>query len=346
MRAWKTTDVPGQLELTEVSVPEPGAGEVLVKVEACGVCRTDLHVIDQELPVHRPGVIPGHQVVGIVEAVGSAVVELRPGDRVGVAWLRHTCGVCRWCRTGRENLCPNSTYTGWDADGGYAEYTTVPEAFAYRLSPRVDAVRTAPMLCAGIIGYRALKRAALPPGGHLGIYGFGSSGHITAQLAAATGAEIYVMTRGEGNRQLARDLGAVFVGDTFDTPPEPLDSAIVFAPAGEIVPAALRATTPGGTVSLAGIHMSDVPAMTYGEHLFHERDLRTVTANTRADGIEFLRLADRLRLSAQITTYGFDEAATAVADLRSGRASGSLVLAAGSGREEQSQTQPVSTATT
>lgn len=346
MRAWKTTDVPGQLELTEVSVPEPGAGEVLVKVEACGVCRTDLHVIDQELPVHRPGVIPGHQVVGIVEAVGSAVVELRTGDRVGVAWLRHTCGVCRWCRTGRENLCPNSTYTGWDADGGYAEYTTVPEAFAYRLSPRVDAVRTAPMLCAGIIGYRALKRAALPPGGNLGIYGFGSSGHITAQLAAATGAEIYVMTRGEGNRQLARDLGAVFVGDTFDTPPEPLDSAIVFAPAGEIVPAALRATTPGGTVSLAGIHMSDVPAMTYGEHLFHERDLRTVTANTRADGIEFLRLADRLRLSAQITTYGFDEAATAVADLRSGRASGSLVLAAGSGREEQSQTQPVSTATT
>jgi propanol-preferring alcohol dehydrogenase len=326
MRAWKTRDVPGRLELTEVSVPEPGAGEVLVKVEACGVCRTDLHVIDQELPVHRPGVIPGHQVVGIVEAVGSAVVELRPGDRVGVAWLRHTCGVCRWCRTGRENLCPNSTYTGWDADGGYAEYTTVPEAFAYRLPPLVDAVRTAPMLCAGIIGYRALKRAALPPGGHLGIYGFGSSGHITAQLAAASGAEIYVMTRGEANRQLARDLGAVFVGDTFDTPPEPLDSAIVFAPAGEIVPAALRATTPGGTVSLAGIHMSDVPAMTYGEHLFHERDLRTVTANTRADGIEFLRLAERLRLSARITTYDFTGAATAVEDLRSGRASGSLVL--------------------
>ncbi|QGU04194.1 zinc-dependent alcohol dehydrogenase family protein [Corynebacterium comes] len=326
MRAWKTTDVPGHLELTEVPVPEPGAGEVLVKVEACGVCRTDLHVIDRELPVHRPGVVPGHQVVGIVEAVGSAVVELRPGDRVGVAWLRHTCGVCRWCRTGRENLCPNSTYTGWDADGGYAEYTTVPEAFAYRLSPLVDAVRTAPMLCAGIIGYRALKRAALPPGGRLGIYGFGSSGHITAQLAAAAGAEIYVLTRGEGNRQLARDLGAVFVGDTFDVPPEPLDSAIVFAPAGEIVPAALRATTPGGTVSLAGIHMSDVPAMSYGEHLFHERDLRTVTANTRADGMEFLRLADRLRLSAQITTYGFEEAATAVADLRSGRASGSLVL--------------------
>lgn len=326
MRAWKTTDVPGQLELAEVPVPEPGAGEVLLKVEACGVCRTDLHIIDQELPVHRPGVVPGHQVVGTVEAVGPTVVELKPGDRVGVAWLRHTCGVCQWCRTGRENLCPNSTYTGWDADGGYAEYTTVPEAFAYLLSPLADPVRTAPLLCAGIIGYRALKRAALPPGGRLGIYGFGSSGHLTAQLAAASGAEIHVMTRGEGNRQLARDLGAVFVGDTYDLPPEPLDSAIVFAPAGDIVPAALRATTRGGTVSLAGIHMSDVPAMTYGEHLFHERDLRTVTANTRADGIEFLRLAERLQLRAQITTYDFSQAASAVADLRSGRASGSLVL--------------------
>lgn len=326
MRAWKTTDVPGQLELAEVPVPEPGAGEVLLKVEACGVCRTDLHIIDQELPVHRPGVVPGHQVVGTVEAVGPTVVELKPGDRVGVAWLRHTCGVCQWCRTGRENLCPNSTYTGWDTDGGYAEYTTVPEAFAYLLSPLADPVRTAPLLCAGIIGYRALKRAALPPGGRLGIYGFGSSGHLTAQLAAASGAEIHVMTRGEGNRQLARDLGAVFVGDTYDLPPEPLDSAIVFAPAGDIVPAALRATTRGGTVSLAGIHMSDVPAMTYGEHLFHERDLRTVTANTRADGIEFLRLAERLQLRAQITTYDFSQAASAVADLRSGRASGSLVL--------------------
>lgn len=326
MRAWKTTDVPGQLELAEVPVPEPGAGEVLLKVEACGVCRTDLHIIDQELPVHRPGVVPGHQVVGTVEAVGPTVVELKPGDRVGVAWLRHTCGVCQWCRTGRENLCPNSTYTGWDTDGGYAEYTTVPEAFAYLLSPLADPVRTAPLLCAGIIGYRALKRAALPPGGRLGIYGFGSSGHLTAQLAAASGAEIHVMTRGEGNRQLARDLGAMFVGDTYDLPPEPLDSAIVFAPAGDIVPAALRATTRGGTVSLAGIHMSDVPAMTYGEHLFHERDLRTVTANTRADGIEFLRLAERLQLRAQITTYDFSQAASAVADLRSGRASGSLVL--------------------
>lgn len=326
MKAWKTTDSPGRLELTEVPVPEPGVGEVLVRVDAVGVCRTDLHVIDRDLPVHRPGVIPGHQVVGTVVAVGPEVIELAPGDGVGVAWLRHTCGVCRWCRSGRENLCPRSTYTGWDADGGYAEYMSASEAFVYRLPPLADAVRTAPLLCAGIIGYRALKRAALPPGGRLGIYGFGSSGHLTAQLAAASGAEIHVMTRGEGNRRLARELGAAFVGDALDMPPEPLDSAIVFAPAGEIVPAALKATAPGGTVTLAGIHMSDVPAMSYEEHLFHERDLRTVTANTRADGMEFLRLAERLHLSARITTYDFAEAATAVDDLRSGRASGSLVL--------------------
>lgn len=326
MRAWTTGATPGQLELTEVPVPEPGAGEVLVKVEACGVCRTDLHIIDQELPVHHPGVIPGHQVIGIVEAIGAAVVELRPGDRVGVAWLRYTCGTCQWCRSGRENLCPHSDYTGWDTDGGYAEYTTVPEAFAYRLPPLVDPVQTAPMLCAGIIGYRALKRAALPPGGRLGIYGFGSSGHITAQLAVASGAQISVMTRGEENRRLARDLDAEFVGGTYDLPPQPLDSAIVFAPAGDIVPAALRATIRGGTVVLAGIHMSEVPAMTYEEHLFHERDLRTVTANTRADGVEFLRVAGRLGLSAEITTYGFGEADIAVDNLRSGRASGSLVL--------------------
>lgn len=326
MRAWTTRTEPGVLDLAEAPVPEPGRGEVRVKVEACGVCRTDLHVIDQELPTHRPGVIPGHQVIGTVDAVGPAVLRLRPGDRVGIAWLRHTCGVCQWCRTGKENLCPTSAYTGWDADGGYAEYATVPQAFTYRLPANTDAVRTAPMLCAGIIGYRALKRAALPPGGRLGIYGFGSSGHITAQLAAAAGAEIYVMTRGAGNRQLARDLGAAFVGDAYAVPPEPLDSAIVFAPAGEIVPTALKATTRGGTVALAGIHMTDVPAMTYEGHLFYERDLRTVTANTRADGIEFLRLADRLGLSAEVTTYSFDQAATAVDDLRSGRASGSLVV--------------------
>ena len=259
--------------------------------------------------------------------MGAEVQRIRTGDRVGIAWLRRSCGVCQWCREGRENLCPDSRYTGWDADGGYARYATVPEAFAYPLAADIDPVQTAPLLCAGIIGYRALTRAALPPGGRLGLYGFGSSAHITAQLAMAAGAEIYAMTRGAANRALAEKLGAVFVGDALDSPPQPLDAAIVFAPAGEIVPAALRATTRGGTVVLAGIHMSDIPAMSYQEHLFDERDLRTVTANTRADGTAFLRLARTLAITPEVTRYGFDEVGRAVDDLRSGAASGSLVIA-------------------
>jgi len=326
MEAWTTTDIAGVLTLTERPLPQPAPGEVLIRVEACGVCRTDLHIIDQELPVHRPGVIPGHQVVGIVSRAGDAVQHLRPGDRIGVAWLRSTCGVCRWCRDGSENLCPDSRYTGWNEDGGYAEFATVPEAFAYPVPADADPVKVAPLLCAGIIGYRALARAKLRPGGRLGLYGFGSSAHITAQLAMAAGAEVYVMTRGEANRDLARRLGAVFVGDATATPPLPLDSVIVFAPAGEIVPLALQATTRGGTVVLAGIHMSDIPAMAYEYNLFNERDLRTVTANTRADGAAFLRLAHTLRLAPTITRYPFTLAADAVNDLRAGVASGSLVI--------------------
>jgi propanol-preferring alcohol dehydrogenase len=244
---------------------------------------------------------------------------------VGIAWLRQTCGVCRWCRQGRENLCPASLYTGWDADGGFAEFATVPEAFAYPLPADADPTAIAPLLCAGIIGYRALCRANVPPGGRLGIYGFGSSAHITAQLAMAGGSQVYAMTRGASNRELAAKLGAVFTGEATARPPVPLDSAIVFAPAGELVPLALQATDRGGTVVLAGIHMSGLPAMEYGD-LFNERDLRTVTANTRADGADFLRLASTLGLVPDVTRYRFDEAATAVSSLRDGGTSGSLVL--------------------
>lgn len=326
MNAWVTTGTPGVLEPAGRPVPDPAPGEVLVEVEACGVCRTDLHVIDQELPVHRPGVIPGHQVVGIVRQAGAGVRQLRVGDRVGIAWMRSTCGACRWCREGRENLCPASRYTGWDDDGGYARFTTVPEAFAYPLPVDTDPVQIAPLLCAGIIGYRALSRANVPPGGRLGLYGFGSSAHITAQLAMAAGAEIYAMSRGEANRSLARKLGAVFVGDETATPPVPLDSAIVFAPAGDLVPVALAATERGGTVVLAGIHMSDLPVMQYEQTLFRERDLRTVTANTRADGAAFLRLARTLQVSPSVTRYPFVRVGDAVRDLRAGSASGSLVI--------------------
>ncbi len=324
MDAW--TSVPGGVVLARRPVPVPAAGEVLVRVIACGVCRTDLHVVDRELPVHREGVVPGHQVVGEVAAVGADVRELRVGDRVGAAWLHRTCGACAYCRTGRENLCPNAVFTGWDVDGGYARYLTVPESFAYRLDPDADPLETAPLLCAGIIGYRALQRAALPPGGRLGIYGFGSSAHVIAQIARAGGAELSVMTRGSGNQELARTLGAAFVGGEVDEPPAPLDAAIVFAPAGGIVPAALAATARGGTVVLTGIHMSQIPALDYEASLFYERDLRTVTANTRADGTALLRIARNLGIRPTATVYPFARLDAALDDLRAGRASGSLVI--------------------
>lgn len=326
MRAWRTTGIAGGLELTELPIPAPRADEVLIRVEVCGVCRTDLHVIDHEIPVHAPTVTPGHQAVGTVESTGQDVHQLSRGDRVGVPWLRRTCGECAFCRSGAENLCHRSQYTGWDADGGFAEYLVAPAAFVYRLSDGADALETAPLLCAGIIGYRALMRANLPPGGLLGIYGFGSSAHVTAQLALAGGARVFAMTRGEQNRALARDLGAAFVGGETAEPPEPLDSAIVFAPAGSLVPVALRAVSSGGTVVLAGIEMSDIPSMSYGETVFRERDLRTVTANTRNDGMRFLALARNLGLRPRVTAVPFERLADAIDELRTGTASGSLVL--------------------
>ena len=326
MHAWLSNAADHSVTLSSAPMPSPAPGEVLVKVLACGVCRTDLHVVDGELPIHRERVIPGHQVVGQVAGIGAGVKALKTGDLVGAAWLRSSCGACEWCRSGRENLCPYSTYTGWDADGGYAEYMTVPAAFAYPLPAGTDPVTTAPLLCAGIIGYRALQRAELPPGGNLGLYGFGSSAHLTAQIAKAAGSRIFAITRGTANQQLARDLGAVFVGGQDDAPDEPLDSAIIFAPVGEIVPQALAATKRGGTVVVAGIHMSDIPAMNYEDDLFYERDLRTVTANTRADGAAFLRIARNLALSPDVTKYPFSHVDRALDDLRAGKASGSLVI--------------------
>ena len=326
MKAWTTDLERHSVRPGRKPVPQEGADEVLVRVLACAVCRTDLHVVDGELAPHRAAVIPGHQIVGTVVRLGSAVRGLQVGDLVGIAWLRRTCGACRWCRSGRENLCPDSQYTGWDADGGFAEYATVPAAFTYQLAERSDPVETAPLLCAGIIGYRALSRAALPPGGRLGIYGFGSSAHITAQLALAAGAEVFAMTRGEPNRELARQLGASFVGGAEAAPPAPLDSAIIFAPAGTLVPIALLATARGGTVVLAGIHVSTIPALEYDSTLFYERDLRSVTSNTRGDGQEFLRIAHNLRIAPQVTRYPFDRVDRALDDLRSGSASGSLVI--------------------
>ncbi len=329
MDAWSTDRGARTLVRRRIARPVPGPRDLLVRVLACGVCRTDLHVIDEDIPPHRDRVVPGHQIVGEVVETGGEVRDAGPGDLVGIAWLRRTCGACRFCRSGRENLCLRAEFTGWDADGGYAEYAVVDAAFAYPLPPGADPVRIAPLLCAGIIGYRALSRANLPPGGVLGIYGFGSSAHIAAQLATASGARVFAMTRGERNRALARELGLAFVGESDAVPPAPLDSAIVFAPAGELMPVALAATERGGTVVSAGIHMSPIPEFSYDDLLFGERDLRSVTANTRADGDELLRLADRLDLAPRTTAYPFDEVDVALDDLRAGRAEGSLVVSVG-----------------
>lgn len=330
MRAWSVTR-PGPvdecpLELVDKPVPTPGAGELLVKVRACGVCRTDLHVTEGDLPVHRVGVTPGHEVVGEVVELGEGALGFDRGARVGVAWLHHTDGTCVYCRRGSENLCPASTYTGWDVDGGYAEYTTVPADFAYHLPDNVDDVTLAPLLCAGIIGYRALKRASLPEGGRLGLYGFGGSAHLCAQLAIAQGAEVHVMTRGAQAQALARSLGAASVNGAYDAPPVPLDAAITFAPVGDLVPVAMRALDRGGVLSIAGIHLSDIPALNYERELFYEREIRSVTANTRDDGREFLELAARYGVAATTHTYPLSEADQALSDLKAGRFDGAAVL--------------------
>lgn len=302
---------------------------MLVAVRACGVCRTDLHVAEGDLPVHKARVVPGHEVVGTVSALGPGAERFAVGERVGVAWLASTCGRCRFCRSGVENLCERATFTGWDRDGGYAEATVVDERYAYRLPVGLPDDQAAPLLCAGIIGYRALKLASLPSGGRLGIYGFGGSAHLTAQVAIAQGAEVYVATRSDAAKQLAADLGAAWVGGAADPPPVPLHSAILFAPVGDLVLPALEALDRGGTLAVAGIHLTDVPLLDYRAHLFCERVLRSVTANTRADGEEFLRLAPRLGVRATTTPYPFERADQALTDLAYDRVNGAAVLTVG-----------------
>jgi len=327
MRAWVVT-TPGPIDdgPLERDLPEPRAGEVRVRVSCCGVCRTDLHLAEGDLPPHRDLATPGHEVVGVVDATGSGATRFAAGDRIGVAWLASTDGTCRYCRSGRENLCRSPRFTGWDADGGYADYCVVDEAYAYALPPGIEDEQAAPLLCAGIIGYRALQRAEVPAGGSLGIYGFGGSAHLTAQLALRLGLRVHVMTRGAGNRDLATELGAHSVGDSADAPPEPLDGAILFAPAGELVPVALRALAPGGTLAVAGIWLSDVPVLNYERELFEERQLRSVTANTREDGETYLRLAAENGIRATTTAYAMADADRALADLAHGRFSGAAVL--------------------
>jgi propanol-preferring alcohol dehydrogenase len=316
----------GPLELVERPAPTAGPGELRVQVRTCGVCRTDLHLAEGDLAPRRPGVVLGHEVVGIVDQLGPGATRFAVGDRVGIAWLRRTCGACRFCTRGAENLCLAPRFTGWDDDGGYAEQAVVDERFAYAVPDRFSDEEAAPLLCAGIIGFRALRRAELPPGGRLGIYGFGASAHLAAQIALAEGATVHVLTRSPDARRLALELGASWAGDTFDAPPEPLDAAIVFAPAGEIVPVALASLDRGGTLAIAGIHLTDIPTLRYQDHLFQERQLRSVTANTRQDGEDLLATAARIGIRVETTAYALEHADVALQDLAQDRVTGAAVL--------------------
>jgi propanol-preferring alcohol dehydrogenase len=336
MRAWALSHpapaAERSLRLIERDRPEPGPNEILVKVQVCGVCRTDLHLVEGDLAPRRPGVVLGHEVVGRVVGRGRGAGRFEPGERVGIAWLRATCGVCRFCARGDENLCVEPRFTGWDADGGYAEYAVVDERYAYRLPRLFSDSEAAPLLCAGIIGYRSLRRTRLRPGGRLGIYGFGGSAHLTAQVALHEGATVHVMTRAEGARQLALSLGCASAQGADEPPPELLDAAILFAPVGTLVLPAMAALDRGGRLAIAGIHLSDIPALDYDAHLFEERELVSVTANTRHDGEEFLALAAEIPIRPTTTEYSFEAADDALADLARDGVSGAAVIRVSDGQ--------------
>jgi len=318
------------LKLADVPMPTPGSDELLLRVHACAICRTDLHVVEGELPVRRSPLIPGHQIVGRVAAMGSQVDGFKMGDRVGVAWLNRTCGKCEYCRANRENLCDEALFTGWSVDGGYAEYAVAPASFAYHIPENFEDFQAAPLLCAGIIGYRCLRLTGLNEsdweGARLGLYGFGAAGHISIQLARSRGAEVYVCTRDrERHQALAHELGATWVGGAFEAPPVKLDTAIIFAPAGELVPNALKTMRKGGTVVLGGIHMSPIPTFDYSL-IYGERMIRSVANNTRADGQEFLREAARIPVRTHTQTFPFDQANEALIALKSDAIRGAGVL--------------------
>lgn len=315
------------LVLREVPPPEPAPGQVRVRIHVCGVCRTDLHVVEGELPHVKPDIIPGHEVVGTVDRLGRDVIELKEGDRVGIAWLQDTCGRCEFCLGGRENLCLRATFTGYQVNGGYADYAVVAARYAYPLPPRFTDEEAAPLLCAGIIGYRALRLSGIKPGQRLGLYGFGASAHIAIQIARYWDCSVYVCSLKEEHRMLARELGAVWVGGSMDEPPDKLHGAIIFAPAGEIVPAALRALDRGGTLALAGIHMSPIPVLDYNREIFGERVIRSVTANTRQDGLDLLREAAAIPVHTHTRRFGLADANRALQALKAGTIRGAAVLA-------------------
>ncbi len=318
----------GPLAVTTRPDPVPAPGELLLRVDACAVCRTDLQICEGDIEARRLPVIPGHQAVGTVEALGEGVEGWRTGDRAGVAWLAGACGDCARCTAGRENLCEAAQFTGWDRDGGYAERITVRAAFAHPLPANLDPVEAAPLLCGGIIGYRALRLSGIEPGGRLGLYGYGASARLALQVATHWGCEVFVATRSERDRQRARDLGAVWAGGTDDPPPAPLDAAVTFAPAGEVVVAALKAVDRGGTVAVNAIHLDRIPEFAY-EHLWWERSIRSVANFTRRDAREFLALAAEVPIRTETAVYALDDANQALADLAGGRVAGAAVLRVG-----------------
>jgi propanol-preferring alcohol dehydrogenase len=314
------------LTLSELPAPEPGPDAVRVRVRVCGVCRTDLHIVEGDLPAAKRPVIPGHEVVGLVDRVGRDVRTLQEGDRVGIAWLQRVCGRCEFCVSGRENLCPSAQFTGYHIDGGYAEYAVVPESFAYPIPKAFTDEEAAPLLCAGIIGYRALRLSGVKPGQRLGLYGFGASAHIAIQVARHWGCSVFVCSLREEHRALARELGAAWVGGSADSPPEKLHGAILFAPAGELVPPALRALEKGGTLAVAGIYLSPIPTLDYNRELFGERVVRSVTANTKQDGLDLLQEAAAVPIRPRTERFALSEANRALQALKAGIIKGAAVL--------------------
>jgi propanol-preferring alcohol dehydrogenase len=314
------------LKLQEVEQPVPGPGEILLKINYCGVCHTDLHTVEGELTGVNLPRIPGHQVVGTVEKIGEGVTLFQRHDRAGVAWLYSSCGRCRYCRSGRENLCEEARFTGYDVNGGYAEYMVVPENFAYELPEDFADEKAAPLLCAGIIGYRALRLSRIKPGEKLGLFGFGASAHITIQVARFWGCSVYVFSRSQEHRNHALQLGAKWVGSPEEIPPEKLDSAIVFAPAGEIARQALRVIDRGGTVALGGIYMTTIPPLDYQKELYFEKSLKSVANATRQDGVEFLKIASEIPVDADVQIYPLEKANEALLDVKQSRIKGTAVL--------------------
>ena len=314
------------LRWTELPDPEPGPEEVRVRVKACGICRTDLHVIEGELPPLGHTVIPGHQIVGVVDRLGSKASRFRIGERIGIAWLHHACGECAYCQAGRENLCEHPTFTGYHAPGGYAQYAVAPEAFAYSIPETFSDVEATPLLCAGIIGYRSLKRSLIQPGQTLALYGFGSSAHIVLQIAVHWGCKVYACSRTEKHRKLAIELGAMWAGSRPEDMPVRTDSAIIFAPAGSLVPQALEQLRKGGTLALAGIYMTAIPEMDYEKHLFHEKNVHSVTANTRQDGMALLEVAAEIPIRPEVHVFPLQKANEALIELKQDKIRGSGVL--------------------